>query len=245
IGALPLASFDAVLAFGRALARVYDRDFGAQRVRILHEAADVRRFRPLQREKEHDVSWIGNWGDEERTAELRAYWLDSARALPGLRFVAHGVRYPEAALREVAEAGVRFRGWASSLDVPEIFAHGRVTLHVPRRIYPESLPGIPTIRVFEALACGIPLVSAPWPDEEGLFRSGDYRAVGSPAEARDALQALARDEDAAARQAERGLETILARHTCDHRAGELLELVADLGRAGSDVRPHEEEAACA
>ena len=48
-------------------------------------------------------------------------------------------------------------------------------MHVPRGPYAEALPGIPTIRVFEALACGIPLVSAPWDDCEGLFQPGrDY-----------------------------------------------------------------------
>ena len=56
--------------------------------------------------------------------------------------------------------------------MPEVFARFRVTVHVPRRPYVEALPGIPTIRVFEALACGIPLVCAPWDDAEGLFTPG-------------------------------------------------------------------------
>jgi spore maturation protein CgeB len=118
------------------------------------------------------------------------------------------------------------------VQVPEVFARSRVTLHVPRRAYVEALAGIPTIRVFEALACGIPLVSAPWRDAEGLFRAGDYAVAATPAEMRDALLRLSRDEDAARAQAERGLETILARHTCDHRAAQLLEIVAELGSAG-------------
>ncbi len=54
---------------------------------------------------------------------------------------------------------------------PPSRAH-RVTVHVPRRPYVAALPGIPTIRPFEALACGIPLVCAPWTDEEGLFTAG-------------------------------------------------------------------------
>jgi spore maturation protein CgeB len=49
---------------------------------------------------------------------------------------------------------------------------------------------------------------------------------------RDALLRLSRDEDAARAQAERGLETILARHTCEHRAEQLLGIVAELGAAG-------------
>ena len=232
IARFDLRAFDGVLAFGEVLRDVYRERFGVERAWTFHEAADHLRFRPLDRPKEQDVAWIGNWGDEERTQELRAFWLDAARALPELRFVAHGVRYPEYALAELAEAGVEFRGWAPSVQVPEVFARSRVTLHVPRRAYVEALAGIPTIRVFEALACGIPLVSAPWRDAEGLFRAGDYAVAATPAEMRDALLRLARDEDAARAQAERGLETILARHTCDHRAAQLLEIVAELGAAG-------------
>lgn len=233
IARFDLRAYDGVLAFGEVLREIYRDRFGVERAWTFHEAADHVRFRPLDRPKEQDVVWIGNWGDEERTQELRAFWLDSARALPELAFVAHGVRYPEYALAELAEAGVEFRGWAPSVRVPEVFARSRVTLHVPRRAYVSALAGIPTIRVFEALACGVPLVSAPWSDAEGLFRAGDYAVAESPAEMRAALLRLSRDEDAARAQAERGVETILARHTCEHRAAQLLDIVAGLGAAGS------------
>ena len=233
IARFDLAAFDGVLAFGDVLRDVYRERFGVERAWTFHEAADAVRFRPLDRPKEQDVAWIGNWGDEERTQELRDFWLSSARAMPELRFVAHGVRYPDYALSELTDAGIEFRGWAPSVRVPEIFARSRVTLHVPRRAYVQALAGIPTIRVFEALACGIPLVCAPWSDAEGLFRAGDYAVAETPAEMRDALRRLATDEDEARRQAERGLETVLARHTCDHRARELLDVVAELGGAGS------------
>ena len=86
----------------------------------------------------------------------------------GLNAVVHGVRYPQAALGELAAAGILYRGWLPNHEVPATFARARATVHVPRRPYVEALPGIPTIRVFEALACGIPLVSAPWRDVEGF-----------------------------------------------------------------------------
>jgi spore maturation protein CgeB len=245
IAALPLDAFSGVLAFGRSLAEVYRRRFGVQRAWVFHEAADVRRFRPLEREKEHDVVWIGNWGDEERSEELRAFWLGAARALPARRFVGHGVRYPEDALDEVADAGVAYRGWACSLDVPDIMARSRVALHIPRRIYPTSLPGIPTIRVFEALACGVPLACAPWRDSEGLFGEADFAMAASTEAMTEVLRKLLVDEEVALRQAERGLATVRARHTCDHRAAELLDIIEDLGREGSGTRPQREEAACA
>jgi spore maturation protein CgeB len=212
---------------------VYRERFGVERAWTFHEAADVVRFRPLDLPRSTDVIWIGNWGDEERTQELRDYWLGAARRFPELRFAAHGVRYPGYALAELAEAGVEFRGWAPSVTVPEAFARSRVTLHVPRRAYVQALRGIPTIRVFEALACGIPLVSAPWLDSEGLFAPGDYVAVDSPQAMWQALHRFATDDDARQEQAERGLRSILDRHTCDHRAVQLLEIVAELGAAGA------------
>jgi spore maturation protein CgeB len=245
IARFDLGAYDGVIAFGEVLRRIYLARFGAQRAWTMHEAADIRRFRPLDLPKSQDVIWIGNWGDEERSEELRSYWLAAARSLPELRFVAHGVRYPALAVDELRHAGVEFRGWVPSLRVPEAFAASRVTLHIPRRAYVEALPGIPTIRVFEALACGIPLVSTPWNDTEGLFRAGDYRVAHTPEEMRAALRMLSADPDARAEQAERGLETILARHTCDHRAAELLSIVEEVGRPGSAGSPAAREVACA
>jgi spore maturation protein CgeB len=233
IARFDLEAFDGVLAFGDVLRDVYRDRFGVRRAWTLHEAADVERFRPLDRPRTQDVVWIGNWGDGERTDELRRYWLDAARRMPELRWVAHGVRYPAEARAELDAAGVEFRGWAPSLTVPEVFAASAVTLHVPRRAYVQALRGIPTIRVFEALACGIPLVCAPWEDSEGLFRPGDYATAHTPDEMAAALRRLATDDDARRAQAARGLETVRARHTCDHRADELLAILGDLGAAGA------------
>ncbi len=111
-----------------------------------------------------------------------------------------------------------------------------MTVHVPRRPYVRALPGIPTIRPFEALACGVPLVSGPWKDVEGLFTAGeDYLLVRDGVEMRDALDAVLRDDELAAALAARGLETIRARHTCAHRVDELLAIVAALGTRSAEA----------
>jgi spore maturation protein CgeB len=102
-------------------------------------------------------------------------------------------------------------------------------VHVPRRFYRTHLPGIPTIRVFEALACGIPLVCAPWEDSENLFMPGqDYLVAEDGAAMTRQLMRLR--DDAALRQelAQHGLATIRKRHTCAHRVEELLGIVARL-----------------
>jgi spore maturation protein CgeB len=100
------------------------------------------------------------------------------------------------------------------------------TVHVPRRYYTHLLPGIPTIRVFEALACGIPLVSAPWDDCEHLFRVGeDFLIVRDGAEMTRALRDLKNDPELRDRLVRNGLETIRTCHTCAHRVDELLSIV--------------------
>ena len=75
-------------------------------------------------------------------------------------------------MKLLAQAGIRYGGWLPNFAVPAVFSRYRFTLHIPRRPYATALPGIPTIRPFEALACGIPLLSAPWDDAEGLFSPG-------------------------------------------------------------------------
>jgi len=138
----------------------------------------------------------------------------------------HGVRYPAEAREELAAAGIDFRGWLPNFRVPEVFAAHRVTIHVPRRPYVEALAGIPTIRPFEALACGIPLISAPWEDCEQLFTAGkDFLIARDGREMQRHLLALLSDKRMARELAEHGRRTILARHTCGHRVDQLMEIV--------------------
>ncbi len=220
-----LSGYDGVLAFGEAIAEIYRRRGWADRVWTWHEAADVSLFRPLPEiDKQADLVWIGNWGDGERTTELRTFLLDPVRAL-ALSARVHGVRYPTEAVAALADAGISYGGWLANDLVPEVFAAHRLTVHVPRRPYAEALPGIPTIRVFEALACGIPLVSAPWDDCEGLFRQGrDFLVAADGAAMGEALRLLLHDPAAAAELSASGLETIRARHTCAHRVDALLAI---------------------
>jgi spore maturation protein CgeB len=142
------------------------------------------------------------------------------------------VRYPDAALATLKRYGARYHGWAPNAEAPRIFARHLATVHVPRRYYATILPGIPTIRVFEALACGIPLVSAPWDDAENLFRPGEDYLVGRDSEAMTKhLFALRHDPDFGAALAAHGRATIHARHTCAHRVDELLGIYAQLTSA--------------
>ncbi len=229
MAAYDLTHYDGVLAFGKVIRDLYLAEGWTQRAWVWHEAADTRVFRPLPaQEKEGDLVWIGNWGDEERTAELHTFLMEPVKAL-GLKARVYGVRYPEEARQALAEAGIEYAGWLPNYRAPEVFARFRVTIHVPRRPYVEVLPGIPTIRVFEALACGIPLVCSPWDDAEGLFTPGqDFLIARDGPEMQRHLRTLLTDAAQARALAEHGLRTICARHTCAHRVDELLGIYASI-----------------
>ncbi len=221
--AYDLEHYDGVLAFGETIAEIYRRWGWGRRAFVWHEAADLRRFKPPTMDAGREgLIWIGNWGDGERSEELVEFLLEPARDA-GLPLDIYGVRYPNRARRTLAQHGARYHGWIANADAPAAFARSIATVHVPRRFYSQLLPGIPTIRVFEALACGIPLVSAPWDDSDGLFRVGqDFLMVSSGDEMTRALERLKNEPELRAALAASGLETIRKRHSCAHRVDELL-----------------------
>lgn len=227
--AYDLSGYDGVLAFGEALAEVYRAWGWGRRAIAWHEAADVTHFRPPQQEQPRDGAvWIGNWGDGERSEELERFLLAPARASATALDI-YGVRYPPKARALLSQYGARFHGWLANAAAPSVFARSLMTIHVPRRFYVDALPGIPTIRVFEALACGVPLLSAPWSDVEGLFRVGqDFLVARDGDEMAAHMRALASDPQLRAALTANGLETILARHTCGHRVADLLSFVDEI-----------------
>ena len=141
-----------------------------------------------------------------------------------------GVRYPQEAQDRLQEAGIEYRGWLPNYKVPEVFARHRVTIHIPRRPYRESIPGVPTIRVFEALACGIPLGlrCIGRTSKTSFIPAGIISLAQTGEEMADHLQCLLENPERAAELAEHGRNTILQRHTCAHRVDELLDILAEL-----------------
>jgi spore maturation protein CgeB len=228
--------YDGVLAFGEAVREQYRQRGWCNAVWTWHEAADTRLFRPQpETPPQGDLVWVGNWGDGERERELAQFLIAPVHALK-LKARIHGVRYPQHALTELARAGIEYKGWLPNWRVPETFARFRVTAHVPRSPYARALPGIPTIRVFEALACGIPLLSAPWSDTEGLFTPGsDYLIARDGADMQRRLRDVLADTAMALELATHGVRTIHARHTCAHRVKQLLEILDGLHASRADV----------
>jgi len=223
-----ISNYHGVLAFGDVIRALYLKNGWTRQAWTWHEAADARVFTPLPGvEKEGDLVWIGNWGDEERTEELHEFMIEPVRTLR-LKAKVYGVRYPKA-LKILEDAGIEYGGWLPNFEVPRVLARFKVTVHIPRRPYKKVLPGIPTIRPFEALACGIPLVCSAWHDSEGLFTPGkDFLMAEDGAEMTEMLHYLLNNKRKAREMAQHGRRTVLARHTCFHRVNELLEICKEL-----------------
>lgn len=226
-----LEHYDGILAFGDILSQVYRANGWSDHVWTWHEAADVRVFYPREPNDRHpkgDVVWIGNWGDDERTNELSTFLFEPVRIL-ALKCHIYGVRYPQVVLDHLRAQGVMYRGWLANFHAPQVFANHRVTVHIPRKFYTQSLPGIPTIRPFEAMACGIPLISAPWQDSERLFHPDiDYLVAHTGQQMQQHLRNIMHDSDFAHHMAARALTTIREHHTCRHRVEQLLEIITAL-----------------
>lgn len=229
--AYDLSGYDGVLAFGEVLRDIYLNNGWAHKAWTWHEAADVRVFYPRRGSVcEGDLVWIGNWGDGERTSELNEFLIEPVKSL-GLKARVHGVRYPERALKSLDEAGVEYAGWLPNYAVPQALSMFKCTVHVPRRPYAAALPGIPTIRVFEALACGIPLVSAPWEDSEGLFtKDKDFLTAKTGADMKRLLNSVVYDSSMRKELSASGRAAILTRHTCAHRVEELMNIYREVNK---------------
>lgn len=225
-----LTEYDGVLAFGEVIKKIYLKNNWSKNAWIWHEAADTSIFYPVESPgvPKKDLVWIGNWGDDERTAELFEFIINPVREL-GLTATFYGVRYPPQAIKALKEANIEYKGWLPNYEVPKIFSQHRITVHVPRRLYSNTLKGIPTIRPFEAMACGIPLISASWEDSERLFRTNtDYLLVTNGEEMKKALREVLTDNQLAANLSANGLETINSKHTCIHRKEELMNILKEI-----------------
>ncbi|WP_093111142.1 CgeB family protein [Salinimicrobium catena] len=230
--------FDGALVFGDVIKNIYLEKKWVDKVWTWHEAADADFFSPNRdEEKEGDLVWIGNWGDNERTEELMEFLVEPVKEL-GIKAKVYGVRYPEKAKKALEEAGIEYGGYLPNYKVPEVFAKYKVTIHVPRRPYVQMLPGIPTIRPFEALSCGIPLICSPWNDAEHLFTPGeDYLIAKDGNDMGYKIAEVLKSPHLAKSLSDNGRKTILERHTCAHRVDGLEMILQELGIPDEKIFP--------
>lgn len=243
LAALDLRHYDGVLACGDAVARLYVERGWIRDAWSWPTAADVRVFYPRQRNAPGratsdpgasplahldggDLVWIGRVGEDlERQRAFQEFFIAPAQRL-GIRAAVYGAGYTEDTRRALAAAGIEYRGWIPNERVPEVFSRYAVTVFMPRTPYVRSLQGVATTPLFEAMACGIPVVSAGWRDTAGLFASpSPFLVAESSTDMASQLDAVLTRPSLRSELARRGLREIQARHTCSHRVDELLGIV--------------------
>jgi spore maturation protein CgeB len=216
-----LGDFDLVLSYtgGGALDALRTR-LGARHVAPLYGSVDPQAHRPAPPREAWrcDLSYIGTYA-ADRQAAVDALLLAPARALPERRFVLAGSQYPA----DFAwTPNLWYLAHLPPADHPAFYASSRLTLNVTRAAMAE-MGWCPSGRLFEAAACGVPILTDSWPGLDAFYAPGDEILVA--ADTADALRALDTDDAALAAVARRARERTLDEHTADRRAAELVALL--------------------
>jgi spore maturation protein CgeB len=215
-----LGGFDLVLSYtgGGALDRLRDR-LGARRVAPLYGSVDPRQHHPVEPDPRWRAacSYLGTWS-ADRDAALEALFLGPARR-SSARFLIGGPQYPAESSWPPNVARVEY---VAPSDHPAFYGSSPLTVSVTRA--PMAALGFcPSGRLFEAAACGVPVLSDPWPGLDAFFVPGDEILVADATDA--ALAAIELPRDALAAIGRRALARVLADHTADRRAAELIDLL--------------------
>jgi spore maturation protein CgeB len=210
-----IPGYDLYLSFtgGPTLGRL-ERQYGSPRARALYCSVDPDAYPPLQVPKRWDLSYLGTYSDD-RQPTLERLLVDVARRMPDRRFVVAGPQYP---------AGI---DWPANVEriehVPprehaEFYAASRFTLNVTRADM-IAAGWSPSVRLFEAAACGVPIISDRWNGIEELFAPGREIILADDGDA--VAEALATSDTGAAAIGGAARARVLAAHTAAHRASEL------------------------
>jgi spore maturation protein CgeB len=216
-----LADFDLVLSYtgGRALEAQRER-LGARRTAPLYGSVDpeVHRPAPAREEFAGDLSYLGTYA-ADRQAALEALLVEAATRLPARRFVIGGAQYPATF---PWRSNIFFVQHLPPADHPAFYASSPLTLNVTRAPM-AALGHCPSARLFEAAACGVPVLSDAWEGLDRFFTPGEEMLV-----ARDADQVVAAMDlgpAALARMGRRARERTLEQHTAERRVLELEEIL--------------------
>jgi spore maturation protein CgeB len=213
-----LAGFDLVLSYtgGAALDRLR-RELGARHVAPLYGSVDPEAHHPAPPVAAYaaDLSYLGTYAVDRQPAVERLF-VEPARCRPARRFVIGGAQYP----RDFPWTdNIHFVRHLPPAEHPAFFSSARLTLNVTRRDM-AAFGWCPSGRLFEAAACGTPVLTDAWAGLEAFYRPGEEIVVAHDTEA--ALAALDMEEAERLRIARRARERTLAEHTGAHRAAQML-----------------------
>ncbi len=219
-----IPGFDVYFSFtGGPLLLELENRFGAKRAVPLYCSFDPERYRPWPAHKRFscDFSYMGTYAPD-RQAKIEEFFCQPARLLPDASFLLAGPQYPKAIkwprnVRRITHLNPRWHA--------HFYSSSKLTLNVTRRDMVQAGYS-PSVRLFEAAACGAAIVSDNWPGLEDFFRVGEEILL--PATADDVVRYLREYSDAEIRTiGERARERVLERHTSERRAQEFEACVAE------------------
>jgi spore maturation protein CgeB len=217
-----VAAYDLYLSFtgGPLLEQL-----GARRPLPFHCLVDPDRYRPVEVERAYALGYLGTYSADRQPA-VEQLLLEPARRLPAERFVIGGPQYPETMIRT---ANVDRLEHVAPDEHPRFYSAQRVTLNVTRA--PMVAAGwSPSVRLFEAAACAVPVVSDWWPGLDAFFVPDVEILVASGAD--DVVRVLTEvDDGELAEIGRRARQRVVREHTAERRAEQLEDLVNGLARA--------------
>jgi spore maturation protein CgeB len=205
---------------GPTLAEI-ERELGAPRARALYCSVDPELYAPEPRERRWHLAYMGTYSEDRQPAVQRLI-VEPARRAPTRHFVVAGPQYPGAIewpanverIEHLAPDGHRafYNGAAFALNLTrrEMTARGHS----------------PSVRLFEAAACGVPIISDPWPGLDQLLEPEREILLAHTAD--DILRYMQMPESERHAIGSRGRARILSEHTSAHRASELERFVREV-----------------
>jgi spore maturation protein CgeB len=207
--------YDLYLSFtGGPTLRALERRYGSPAARPLYCTVDEALYRPLDLKPTYDLGYLGTYSDD-RQPTLERLLIEPARRAPDRRFIVAGPQYPHdiewpANVERVEHVGPR--------EHAAFYSSCRFALNVTRADMKRAGYS-PSVRLFEAAACGVPVISDRWPGVDELFAAGDELLLAD--DASDILAAFGMDDSVRRTIASNMRRCVLMQHAAPRRAEEL------------------------
>lgn len=222
-----IPQYAAYLSFtGGPILEELEQRFGSPRAVPFYCSVDPALYRPREVEQEFrcDLSYLGTYA-ADRQPKLMTFLNKTAALLPESKFIVAGAMYPE----DVKwSRNVRRITHVSPPEHPAFYSSSRFTLNLTRDDM-VAAGYSPSVRLFEASACGAAILSDDWPGLSQFLTPGEEILLPKdPRETAEILIGLS--DDQRLRMGARARERILSEHTSAHRAEEFERIVASCGK---------------
>jgi spore maturation protein CgeB len=218
-----ISRYDAYFSFtGGPILRRIESTYGSPRARALYCTVDQQNYKPVSAIERWDLGYLGTYSSD-RQPSLDKLMLEPARQWAKGRFAVAGPQYPE---HVIWPENIDRTSHLSPREHPEFYASQRFTLNITRDAMKQAGYS-PSVRLFEAGACGAPIISDWWPGLDSIFEIGSEVLVVESTE--DVLRCLRDISDAIRREmGDRARRRVRAEHSPLARAKQIEEYLEQM-----------------